>query len=63
MADPHWQSFMEQAVRLLYFLSESPALLPPPPALLSPAIGPDRGGRGDVSKQGCQPVSGCISAP
>lgn len=24
MADPHWQSFMEQAVRLLYFLSESP---------------------------------------
>ncbi|XP_029593968.1 condensin complex subunit 1 [Salmo trutta] len=24
MADLHWQSFMEQAVRLLYFLSESP---------------------------------------
>lgn len=24
MADPHWQSFMEQAVRLLYFLAESP---------------------------------------
>ncbi|XP_046890752.1 condensin complex subunit 1 [Hypomesus transpacificus] len=24
MTDPHWQSFMEQAVRLLYFLSESP---------------------------------------
>ena len=22
--DPHWQSFMEQAVRLLYFLAESP---------------------------------------
>lgn len=24
MEDPHWQSFMEQAVRLLYFLAESP---------------------------------------
>ncbi|KAL0985119.1 hypothetical protein UPYG_G00153120 [Umbra pygmaea] len=24
MADPHWQSFMEQAVRLIYFLAESP---------------------------------------
>ncbi|KAJ8005172.1 hypothetical protein DPEC_G00143880 [Dallia pectoralis] len=24
MDDPHWQSFMEQAVRLLYFLAESP---------------------------------------
>ncbi|KAJ8354973.1 hypothetical protein SKAU_G00225400 [Synaphobranchus kaupii] len=24
MTDPHWQSFMEQAVRLIYFLAESP---------------------------------------
>ncbi|XP_035235172.1 condensin complex subunit 1 isoform X2 [Anguilla anguilla] len=24
MSDPHWQSFMEQAVRLIYFLAESP---------------------------------------
>uniref|UniRef100_A0A6Q2WTR7 Condensin complex subunit 1 n=1 Tax=Esox lucius TaxID=8010 RepID=A0A6Q2WTR7_ESOLU len=24
MEDPHWQSFMEQAVRLIYFLAESP---------------------------------------
>lgn len=24
MADCYWQSFMEQAVRLLYFLAESP---------------------------------------
>ncbi|KAJ8287804.1 hypothetical protein COCON_G00004630 [Conger conger] len=24
MADPHWQSFMEQAVRLIFFLAESP---------------------------------------
>ncbi|KAM3872854.1 condensin complex subunit 1-like [Diretmus argenteus] len=24
MEDPHWQSFMEQAVRLVYFLAESP---------------------------------------
>ena len=24
MADPHWQSFMEQAVRLVYFLAEAP---------------------------------------
>lgn len=24
MEDPHWQSFMEQAVRLTYFLAESP---------------------------------------
>lgn len=24
MEDPYWHSFMEQAVRLLYFLSESP---------------------------------------
>lgn len=24
MEDPYWQSFMEQAVRLIYFLAESP---------------------------------------
>lgn len=24
LSDPHWQTFMEQAVRLLYFLAESP---------------------------------------
>lgn len=24
MSDPHWQTFMEQAVRLFYFLAESP---------------------------------------
>lgn len=23
-SDPHWQTFMEQAVRLIYFLAESP---------------------------------------
>lgn len=24
LSDPHWQTFMEQAVRLIYFLAESP---------------------------------------
>lgn len=24
MEDPYWQTFMEQAVRLIYFLAESP---------------------------------------
>lgn len=27
MEDPYWQSFMEQAVRLIYFLAESPEQL------------------------------------
>lgn len=24
LTDPHWQTFMEQTIRLLYFLAESP---------------------------------------
>ncbi|KAJ8392888.1 hypothetical protein AAFF_G00070920 [Aldrovandia affinis] len=74
MADPHWQSFMEQAIRLIYFLAESPdqlcsSLLQRCSRLLLDQIseggegskdcGPSQGGSQDDEEQGEQ-VS-CVS--
>lgn len=75
MEDPYWQSFMEQAVRLMYFLAESPdqlcsRLLQRSTRLLLDQIaessepnqdaGPNQEVSQESSEQGEQGVSQCV---
>lgn len=74
MEDPYWQSFMEQAVRLIYFLAESPdqlcsQLLQRSTRLLldqiaessepNKDVGPIQEGSQESNEQGDQGVSLC----
>lgn len=77
MEDPYWQSFMEQAVRLIYFLAESPdqlcsRLLQRSARLILDQIaeggevnkdaGQMQDGSQESSEQGEQGESHCVSA-
>lgn len=75
MEDPYWQSFMEQAVRLIYFLAESPdqlcsRLLQRSARLLldqiaesgeiNTDVGPIQDGSQESNEQGEQGESQCV---